>query len=153
MSNTAGIYETIVVGTDGSERAGVAVRHAIALAKASGAKLHAIHVVHPAVTIGFSDTAAGQYDIDQMRRETDRAREQLMAAAKAEGVSAEMHNPTGDPADAIIDFAKSVKADLIVLGNRGMTGVARFVLGSIPNKVSHQCPCSILIVKTDGDET
>ena len=153
MSNAAGNYETIVVGTDGSERAGIAVRQAIALAKASGAKLHAIHVVHPAVHIGFSDTAGGQFDIDRMRWEADRAKDQLISLAEAEGVSAEMHNPTGDPADAIIDFAKSVNADLIVLGNRGMTGVARFVLGSIPNKVSHQCPCSIQIVKTDGDET
>jgi nucleotide-binding universal stress UspA family protein len=46
--------------------------------------------------------------------------------------------------------AETVHADLVVIGNRGMSGVKRLVLGSVPNKVSHRCPCSVLIVDTDA---
>ena len=54
----------------------------------------------------------------------------------------------GDAADAILDVAEEQRADLIVVGNKGMTGAKRFLLGSVPNKVSHHAPCSVLIVRT-----
>jgi nucleotide-binding universal stress UspA family protein len=54
----------------------------------------------------------------------------------------------GDAADAILDVAEEQRADLIVVGNRGMTGAKRFLLGSVPNRVSHHAPCSVLIVRT-----
>ncbi len=54
----------------------------------------------------------------------------------------------GDAADAIIDVAEEQRSDLIVVGNRGMTGAKRFLLGSVPNRVSHHAPCSVLIVRT-----
>ena len=54
----------------------------------------------------------------------------------------------GDAADAILDVAEEQAADLIVVGNKGMTGAKRFLLGSVPNKVSHHAPCSVLIVRT-----
>ena len=54
----------------------------------------------------------------------------------------------GDPADAILDVAEEQNADLIVVGNKGMTGAKRFLLGSVPNKVSHHAPCSVLIIRT-----
>ena len=54
----------------------------------------------------------------------------------------------GDPADAILDVAEETKADLIVVGNKGMTGARRYLLGSVPNNVSHHAPCSVIIVRT-----
>ena len=54
----------------------------------------------------------------------------------------------GDAADAIIDVAEEQGCDLIVVGNKGMTGAKRFLLGSVPNKVSHHAPCSVLIIRT-----
>ncbi len=54
----------------------------------------------------------------------------------------------GDPADAILNVAEEANADLIVVGNKGMTGARRFLLGSVPNKVSHHAPCSVIIVRT-----
>ena len=54
----------------------------------------------------------------------------------------------GDPADAILDVAEETNADLIVVGNKGMTGARRFLLGSVPNKVSHHAPCNVMIVRT-----
>ena len=54
----------------------------------------------------------------------------------------------GRPADAILDVAEEKDADLIVVGNKGMTGAKRFLLGSVPNKVSHHAPCSVMIIRT-----
>ena len=64
------------------------------------------------------------------------------------GVNVETYARQGDPADAILDVAEEQNADLIVVGNKGMTGAKRFLLGSVPNKISHHAPCSVLIVRT-----
>ncbi len=68
--------------------------------------------------------------------------------AKAAGVEVQTFSRRGDPSDAILDVAEEEKADLIIVGNKGMTGAKRFLLGSVPNKVSHHAPCSVLIVRT-----
>ena len=144
------MYKTIVVGTDGSDRAGVAVEEAFALAKLTGATVHVVHAIHPTATMGFSDVPGTAQSITTTLREhADQVCTELRAKAEREGVSGEVHNPEGDPADALIRIADAVDADVIVVGNRGMAGIKRFVLGSVPNKVSHQCPCSLLIVNTD----
>ena len=75
----------------------------------------------------------------------------LEAAAseiRAAGVEVEVFALQGDPADAILDVAEERGSDLIVVGNKGMTGAKRFLLGSVPNKVSHHAPCSVLIIRT-----
>ena len=70
------------------------------------------------------------------------------AEAKEAGVEVQTHPVEADPADAILNVAEEVKADLIVVGNKGMTGARRYLLGSVPNNVSHQAPCSVIIVRT-----
>ena len=144
-------YRVIVVGTDGSERAEAAVGEALGLAKAAGATLHAVHVVHPAVEAGQVSSSAWQQAIDGVRGEVDNVRAKLAAEAAQHGVAVEFHTPGGsDIADALLHTAEEVGADLIVVGNRGMSGVSRFVLGSIPNKLAHHCQCSLLIANTDA---
>ncbi|WP_309233282.1 universal stress protein [Conexibacter sp. W3-3-2] len=54
----------------------------------------------------------------------------------------------GEAADAILRIADEQGADLIVVGNKGMTGAARFLLGSVPNKITHHAPCNVLVVRT-----
>ncbi|HWF49982.1 MAG TPA: universal stress protein, partial [Solirubrobacteraceae bacterium] len=71
------------------------------------------------------------------------------AAVRVNGIDAKTHMVTGDPADALLEIAGQEQANLIVVGNRGMHGMTR-VLGSVPNKVSHRAPCSVLIVSTDA---
>lgn len=145
------MYKVIVVGTDGSERASVAVRHALALAKMSGATLHAVLVVHLAVQAGFADSDVGQLEVDRMRKHAEQSSVGVLAEAEQAGVSVQVHNPVGtDVANALIRVAEDVGADLIVVGNRGMSGMTRFVLGSVPNKVSHHSPCNLLIVNTEA---
>jgi nucleotide-binding universal stress UspA family protein len=67
------------------------------------------------------------------------------------GIEIDRQTRPGDPADTLIGAAKEFGADLIVVGNRGMSGVRRFVLGSVPNKVAHHCTCALLIVDTTHD--
>jgi nucleotide-binding universal stress UspA family protein len=143
-------YKVILVGTDGSERASVAVREAMALAKMADATLHVAHVVPPAVAAGFVDTRAGQIEVDRLRDDVKRAEDRILEDAKREGVTVKVHHPaSNDPADGLIDTANTVDADLVVIGNRGMSGVKRFVLGSVPNKVAHKCSRSVLIINTE----
>ena len=74
--------------------------------------------------------------------------QQTLARMRVRGISVEEHAPKGDPANGIVAVAARENADLIVVGSKGMQG-ARRVLGSVPNKVSHQSPCDLLIVQTD----
>ncbi len=144
------MYEAIVVGTDGSNRADLAVDAAISLAKLSGAKLYGVHVIRPLSTMGIEfDASAVAIDNQARQEESERIQRDLLAMAKDQCVTAEMQTFDGDPANALFSVAESVNADLIVVGNRGMTGVKRFVLGSVPNKVAHGSTCSVLIVNTD----
>ena len=82
------------------------------------------------------------------REDVEAILEAVVEEARAAGVRAEVHARQGDPADAILDVAEETGADLIVVGNKGMTGAKRFLLGSVPNKVSHHAPCSVLIIRT-----
>jgi nucleotide-binding universal stress UspA family protein len=145
------MYKVIVVGTDGSDRAGIAVKEAMSLAKVSGAELHAVHVVHGSLDVGFADSRAQQDQVNSMQEDVEKIRSQLLADADAEGVVLKVHNPGGDAAKALLGTAEDISADLVVVGNRGMGGVKRFVKGSVPNTVAHNCHCDVLIVDTGTD--
>ena len=82
------------------------------------------------------------------REDVDTTLEAAAALAREAGVDVNVYARQGDPADAILDVAEEREADLIVVGNKGMTGAKRFLLGSVPNKVSHHAPCSVLIIRT-----
>ena len=150
-----GMYDAIVVGTDGSETAGVAVQHAAKLAEATGATLHIVHAYRP-VLVSDAGMAAmsGGPTLDVHSVNEGIAENAVVVCAQAatnaerSGLKVETHATRGDPCDALISVATDVNADLIVVGNRGMTSVKRFVLGSVPNKISHHAPCSVLIVDT-----
>jgi nucleotide-binding universal stress UspA family protein len=144
-------YKAIVVGTDGSGRATVAVNEAFDLARMAGATVHTVYAVHPVVVAGFHDAVTTQVEIDSLRQEVEAIRDRALAQGERLGVPVEFHSPgSSDAAGALIKIAEEVDADLVVVGNRGMSGVTRFVLGSVPNKVSHHCPCSVLIVNTEA---
>ena len=78
----------------------------------------------------------------------ERIARQAASAAQQEGVEAEYHSQPGDPADVILEVAHEVDADLVVVGNKGMQGTRRLLLGSVPNRVSHHAASNVLIVHT-----
>ncbi len=131
------------------------MRHATFLAKATNATLHIVHVYHSVgVNAAAMSASSGGpvVDIDRLNENMAEHANAICASAvedaEREGVAVEPHLVYGDPCDALIDVARKVNADLLVVGNRGMTGVKRFVLGSVPNRISHHAPCSLLIVDT-----
>ena len=82
------------------------------------------------------------------REDVEATLETAASAIRAAGIEVEVFARQGDPADAILDVAEERGSDLIVVGNKGMTGAKRFLLGSVPNKISHHAPCSVLIIRT-----
>jgi nucleotide-binding universal stress UspA family protein len=143
----------IVVGSDGSPTATVAVRRAAILAKLFGAELRVLSAHREASRGGLW---AGATPPDQTWLATASAAAQQVAE-KAAGVAKELgvaevtpRAVSAEPADALLDEAEDWKADLIVVGSVGMRTRSRFVLGSVPNKVAHHAPCDVLIVDTSS---
>src|SRR4029450_1922359 len=128
------------------------VRQAVTLARAWGAKVNLVSAFQPVGNQRLREERQQVPDDAQwMVNEREDVNATLKeAATKAEeaGVEVETFARQGDPADAILDVAEEEKADLIIVGNKGMTGAKRFLLGSVPNKVWHHAPCSVLIVRT-----
>ncbi|HEY4450514.1 MAG TPA: universal stress protein [Solirubrobacteraceae bacterium] len=146
------MFKSIVVGTDGSETATQAVRQATDLARAVGAKLELVSAYEPVPSQRLNqERRQAPEDLQwaiSPREDVDATLEAAAAVAREAGVPVEVYPRQGDPADAILDVAEEREADLIIVGNKGMTGAKRFLLGSVPNKVSHHAPCSVLIIRT-----
>ena len=115
------MYGTIVAGTDLSKTARIATDRAAGLAERLDAKLLLVHAGQPSDEL---DALGNEY-------------------------GAEVVVEAGDPASVLISEVDRVDADLLVVGSVGMRGARRFLLGSVPNKVSHHAPTDLLIVKTD----
>jgi nucleotide-binding universal stress UspA family protein len=146
------VFERIVVGTDGSETAAEAVRQAIELAKLSGAGLELVSAYEPVPSARLREESQEvPGDVAHAvgpREDVNTILEAAGGAAKKAGVETNTHPREGEAADVILDVAEEVGADLIVVGNKGMTGARRFLLGSVPNKISHHAPCGVYIVRT-----
>jgi nucleotide-binding universal stress UspA family protein len=141
--------KAIVVGTDGSDTAAQALHEAGDLAKSTGAKLHIVSAYVPAAGIHTSGSGSARENwMVGPDVQVDSVLAQAAGAMHAQGIEAESHARKGDPADALLNVADEQDADLIVVGNRGMAGAKRFLLGSVPDKISHHAPCSVLIVRT-----
>jgi nucleotide-binding universal stress UspA family protein len=128
--------DPVIVGTDGSSTAKVAVDKAGELALALGAPLHVVCVPSALAGRGSSHEAAAQQIVAEARDRLEHA-----------GLGVQTHVPEGDAAPALVGVAEDERAQMIVVGNRGMTGVRR-LLGSLPNRVSHEASCDVLIVPT-----
>jgi nucleotide-binding universal stress UspA family protein len=143
------MYDRIVVGTDGSETASGAVTQALQLAKLCGATVHIVSAYKTGVALAAMapETAAYMPTDADVRGRAEEILERATRQVRDAGVKVESHAVPGSAAEAIIQVAEGQKADLIVVGNRGMAG-ARRILGSVPNNVAHHAPCSVLIAST-----
>jgi nucleotide-binding universal stress UspA family protein len=146
------MFKSIVVGTDGSDTANQAVRQAVELALAVGASIDLVSAYAPVPAQRLSEERRQAPEDLQWaitpREDVDATLAGAATIAQQAGVPVEVFPRQGDPADAILDVAEERDADLIIVGNKGMTGAKRFLLGSVPNKVSHHAPCSVLIIRT-----
>jgi 3-phenylpropionate/trans-cinnamate dioxygenase ferredoxin reductase subunit len=120
-------YKKLMVGTDGSPTASEAARKAFELAMLLRSTVTLVYVGDPVVgAIAVEETAKG----------------------RPEGVKIEPVVGQGEPADVLVQVAEAADIDLIIVGNKGMSGARRFLLGSVPNQVAHYAPTDVLIAKT-----
>jgi ubiquinone biosynthesis protein len=124
----AGMLKRIMATTDGSDRAYRAVSFASGLAEKYGAVLSLIHI-----------RADGSPAPDSVRKQAEQARAELVLLEDER------------PAEAICRYAEEADIDAIVLGNYGMSERKQFLMSNVPNRVSHNAPCSVIIVDTRDD--
>ena len=146
------MFGSIVVGTDGSETAGEAVRQATELAKSVGDTIDLVSAYEPVTNARLREESTQvpkdlEWSVNP-REDVDATLKEAAESVQEAGVQVQTFAREGDPADAILDVAEERNAGLIVVGNKGMTGAKRFLLGSVPNKVSHHAPCSVMIIRT-----
>jgi nucleotide-binding universal stress UspA family protein len=147
------MLRSIVVGTDGSETASTAVREAAELAARLKAAVYVVSAYEPVATQRLREEARQVPDDLQWminpREDVEATLKEAEKVVRAAGVEdVQILAREGDPADAILDVAEEHGIDLIVVGNKGMKGTKRFLLGSVPNKISHHAPCSVMIIRT-----
>jgi nucleotide-binding universal stress UspA family protein len=151
------MYQSIVVGTDGSEKDLTVVRRAVELAGRLGATVHIAHGFKPVTSIaaGIADSAPGAstVDFEALDEAIDAENRHVMgdaaAVAQAAGVTVTTHAMAGEPAEVLCDLAREVAGDLIVIGNHGLHSRKRFLQGSVANRVVHHAPCSVLVVDVE----
>jgi nucleotide-binding universal stress UspA family protein len=136
------MFEKILVGTDGSDSASRAVARAVQLAASVDAELVVVHV-HPPSNVGYSLAMNSIPEIE-------RGKEILRDVERRYGGELKLRTVLreGEAAGEIIDLAEEEGVDLIVVGNKGMAGSRRFLVGSVPNRVSHHARCDVLIIHT-----
>jgi nucleotide-binding universal stress UspA family protein len=139
--------ESMVVGTDGSPSAEAAVRRAVEAAKGSGALVHLVTVYPDVPAYRERIGSSAKRDAIDLREVADSVLARATEEFASQGVEVETHAQEGDPAQAIIEVAQEQNADLIVVGARGLTGLQRFLLGSVSSKLAHHAPCTVMIVR------
>jgi nucleotide-binding universal stress UspA family protein len=146
------MYRSILVGTDCTDTAAVAVEHAAQLAQAVGATLHVVSIYREPATAAMAHAGygSGHYEVWSEAAYEDRQRQvaSVTARLRDRGLTVIGHVERGDPASAIVSIAHEVDADLIVVGSRGMNGLRRLV-GSVQNALAHAKAFHVLVVRTD----
>jgi len=149
---------SIVVGTDGSDTATKAVREAVVMARALGATLDIVLAYAPVSAAvrrrAEAHARTGRLSPEDLQwalnpiEDVEATLAEAADIGREAGVDVNTYAREGDPADAILDVAQEQDASLVIVGNKGMTGAKRLLLGSVPNNVAHQAPCSVMIVRT-----
>ena len=154
MSETC--YQTVVVGTDGSESSLRAVARAGALAGACGATLVIACAYLPAESDEREIAAAKDalrddaYQVVGSHPAEDTVRTAAERASKAGATDVKTVAVKGSPVETLLDVVKKESADLLVVGNRGLAGIKGRLLGSVPADATRRSQCDVLVVHTTG---
>lgn len=147
-----GAYQTIMVGTDGSDSSFLAVDKAAGLARAAEAKLVIVCAYHAADDrqVAAAGDALGEeaYQVVGSAPAEDTLRTAADRATAAGATDVVTNAVSGDPVKTLVRSVEEHRADLLVVGNRGLNSLAGRILGSVPSDVSRQAHCDVLIVHT-----
>ena len=146
---TSDFYRNIVIATDGSENNQKAVSYGIEIAKLSGAKVYALHVIDTNF-LSRSWTAGWETMYEVLKQDGEKAAYKVKEFGDALGIEVKEVLLEGHPSSEIIDFAENNDIDLIVMGTLGKTGLDRFLMGSVAEKVIRNSKIPVLVVR--GEE-
>jgi nucleotide-binding universal stress UspA family protein len=144
---TSEFYRNIVIATDGSENSDRAVSYGIEIAKMSGATLHALYVVDTSSFSSIPMDAGWEAMYEILKNEGKKAVSYVKEAGEAAGVEVKEILEEGHPSNEIIDFAENNSVDLIVMGTHGKSGIDRFLLGSVAEKVVRNSKIPVMVVR------
>jgi nucleotide-binding universal stress UspA family protein len=139
--------ESIVLGTDGSPSAAAALRRAVEVARGSGALVHLVTAYPDVPAYGERIQSSAKAGLIDLREVAEGVLARAADELRSQGVQVDTHAREGEPASVIMDVAREQQADLIVVGARGLTGLQRFLLGSVSSKLAHHAACSVMIVR------
>ncbi|WP_181692827.1 universal stress protein [Natronomonas sp. LN261] len=153
------MYERILIPTDGSDVAEVAIEQAIDLAAKYDAELHALYVVDTdAVAYGLGTEQVdrlqqGHFDeMTELKDEANAATDVVHELAEEHGVEVIEHHAGGQPHKMIANYAEDNDIDLIVMGSHGRSGVRRALLGSVTERTLRSTHTPVLVVDYQSDE-
>lgn len=146
------LYRNIVIATDGSENSRRAIFYGIEIAKLSGATVHVLYVVDTPSTISETWTAGKEMIREMMINDGKKVMSKIMKILEDSGVEAKEVLLEGHPSDGIINFAENNSMDLIVMGTLGKTGLERFLMGSVAEKVVRYSKVPVLVVRNGSSE-
>ena len=146
------MFETILVPTDGSEHARAAATDAIALADEHGASLHVLSVADSGPLGGIRLPGEAGSPDDVLGNRAQRFVDEIVDRGAAAGVDAIGRVEHGPPPSTILEYARDIDADLIVMGSRGQGGLHRMAVGSVADHVIRFGGRRVLIVDTDEDD-
>ena len=144
--------EKILVPVDFSEPSGKALDHAIGMAKTYGAKIELVHVYHvPALPYGPQAEPLPVEYSEGLRKGAQSQLGTWFGRVRDAGVGGEAHLIEGSPAHEIVELARRLKVDQIVIGTRGLTGLKHLMLGSVADRTVRLAHCPVTTVPADGE--
>ncbi|QCS43108.1 universal stress protein [Natrinema versiforme] len=153
------MYERILVPTDGSDTAEMAVEHALDLAEQYGADVHALYVVDTnamSLSLGgeqLDRIEQGHYgEMDEVRERAERATGYVADRAAERGIETVEHVSAGRPHDMIANYVADNGIDLVVMGSHGRSGVRRALLGSVTERTLRSTRAPVLVIDTDESD-
>ncbi|MCD4801108.1 MAG: universal stress protein [Methanococcoides sp.] len=144
---TSELYKKVMVATDGSEQNKKAISYGIEFAKLSGAKLYVVYVVDTAAFASIPMDAGWEMMYELLETEGKDASNQVVELGEAQGLEIESAVLEGHPSNEIIEFAEGNDIDMIVIGTLGKSGIDRFLLGSVAEKVTRNSKVPVLVVR------
>lgn len=144
MKGRDAMFRQILVAYDGSHQSQEAFRHAVEIARRFEAGLHVVSVIR-------LPEPAGRVEVQALVEEGEQhfaaELKKLADLAAAEGLTITSETVVGHPAEHLVAVAEQRQADLIVMGRRGKTGVQRWMLGSVSERVLRYAHCPVLVVR------
>lgn len=140
------MYDTVLVPTDGSDDAEVAIEHAVGVARRNDATLHAVHATEVGQFSSSLDEETFGQTVDRIREAGENALDRVLESAQAADIETESAVVDGTATDVIVEYVEDNDIDIVVMATRGRTGEEREFIGSVTERVVRTAPAPVLTV-------